>query len=979
MTSDHRKSPFHHSPFIQKYVYVYMYSSHSHNSTIISLKTQKGEQSLILLGFHFSAKIIQQIHITKERMAGAKEIMGSFLVEKSSLILASKSLFLHHQQNKLFFSPPMNKRSFRNGKLVRTPMAAVSENLIVKPIEEKPVKFKVRAVVTVRRKNKEDLREKILKNLDALSDRIGRNVVLELVSTEINQRTNLGKKSSEAVLKDWSKKTNVKAERVVYTAEFLVDSSFGIPGAITVCNKHQKEFYLESIIVEGFACGPVHFACNSWVQSTKDDTGKRIFFSNKPYLPSETPAGLKELREKELEELRGDGKGVRKQSDRIYDYDTYNDLGNPDKGIEFVRPILGGEDIPYPRRCRTGRLPTDIDMFAESRVEEPLPMYVPRDEAFEESKQNTLSLGELKAVLHNLIPSLLASISAENHNFKGFSDVDRLYKEGLLLKLGLQDELIQKLPLPRIVSSTLQESSQGLLRYDIPSIISKDKYAWLRDDEFARQTLAGINPVSIEKLEVFPPVSKLDPEIYGPPESAIKEEHIIGHLNGMSLQQAMDENKLFILDFHDIYVPILNRINAQDGRKAYGTRTLLFLTPLGTLKPIAIELSLPPPLPDSQSKKRVLTPPNDATTSWLWQLAKAHVCSNDAGVHQLVNHWLRTHACMEPFILAAHRQLSGMHPIFKLLDPHMRYTLEINALARQSLINADGVIESCFTPAQYCMDISAAAYRDHWRFDLEGLPADLIRRGMAIEDPTKPHGLKLLIEDYPYATDGLLIWSAIEKWVQTYVRNYYPDSNRIRNDTELQAWYWESINVGHADKRHEKWWPRLSEPEDLVSILTTLIWLASAQHAALNFGQYPLGGYVPNRPPLMRRLLPEEGDPEYLNFLSDPQRYFFSALPSLLQATKFMAVVDTLSTHSPDEEYIGERSQPSIWSGDAEIVEAFYEFSAEIRRIEETINRRNAEPMLKNRCGAGVLPYELLMPSSKPGITGKGVPNSVSI
>lgn len=446
-------------------------------------------------------------------------------------------------------------------------------------------------------------------------------------------------------------------------------------------------------------------------------------------------------------------------------------------------------------------------------------------------------------------------------------------------------------------------------------------------------------------------------------------------------KQALDENKLFILDFHDIYVPFLDRINALDGRKAYGTRTLFFLTPLGTLKPVAIELSLPSSDSSSSSlqskSKRVLTPPSDATTYWLWQMAKSHVCSNDAGVHQLVNHWLRTHACLEPFILAAHRHLSAMHPIYKLLDPHMRYTLEINALARQGLINADGVIESCFTPGQYCMDISAAAYSQSWRFDQEGLPQDLIRRGIAVEDPSQPHGLRLLIPDYPYAADGLLIWSAIQSWVRTYVRAYYPDF--VASDEELQAWYRESVEVGHADKRDESWWPRLESAEDLVSVLTILIWLASAQHAALNFGQYPFGGYVPNRPPLMRRLLPEEGDPEYESFVVDPQRYFLSALPSLLQATKFMAVVDTLSTHSPDEEYLGERQQPSIWSGDTEIVEAFYEFAAEIKRIEETIKRRNAEAELRNRCGAGVLPYELLMPSSEPGVTGKGVPNSVSI
>lgn len=68
-----------------------------------------------------------------------------------------------------------------------------------------------------------------------------------------------------------------------------------------------------------------------------------------------------------------------------------------------------------------------------------------------------------------------------------------------------------------------------------------------------------------------------------------------------------------------------------------------------------------------------------------------------------------------------------MHPIYKLLDPHMRYTLETNAIARQNLVNADGVIEQGFTPGRYAMEISAAAYKN-WRFDLEGLPADLIRR-----------------------------------------------------------------------------------------------------------------------------------------------------------------------------------------------------------------------------------------------------------
>ena len=95
---------------------------------------------------------------------------------------------------------------------------------------------------------------------------------------------------------------------------------------------------------------------------------------------------------------------------------------------------------------------------------------MPRDEAFEELKQDAFSSGRLKAVLHNLIPSLVASISGDSHNFLGFHDVDSLYKEGLLLKLGLQDHLLHKIPMVR----KIQESSHGLLRYDTPSILSSE-------------------------------------------------------------------------------------------------------------------------------------------------------------------------------------------------------------------------------------------------------------------------------------------------------------------------------------------------------------------------------------------------------------------------------------------------------------------------------------------------------------------------
>lgn len=249
---------------------------------------------------------------------------------------------------------------------------------------------------------------------------------------------------------------------------------------------------------------------------------------------------------------------------------------------------------------------------------------------------------------------------------------------------------------------------------------------------------------------------------------------------------------------------------------------------------------------------------------------------------------------------------------------------------------------------------------------------------MAMPDSTYPNGLKLIIEDYPYAQDGLLIWSAIENLVSKYVNYFYPESNLVKNDAELQAWYSESIKTGHADLGNATWWPKLSTPKDLIYILATIIWKVSGQHAVHNFGQYSYGAYVPARPPFMRRLLPSQNDPDYKLFISNPQQYFLSSIPSFTHATRYASMLDTGSGHSPDEEYLGERKDLTSWAGDPEILDAFYKFSMDMKSIEQEIIRRNSDPRLRNRCAAGTFPFELLIPSSGSGTTSRGIPNSVT-
>ncbi|XP_057949532.1 lipoxygenase 6, chloroplastic isoform X2 [Malania oleifera] len=834
----------------------------------------------------------------------------------------------------------------------------------------------VRAVMTVRRKMKEKLVDKVEDQWVSILNGIGQGISIQLVSEEIDP-VNKSEKRVEFSVWGWLPKPSQQYNIVEFGANFTVPADFGRPGAVLITNRHGREFYLIEIVIHGFSEGPFFFPANSWIHTQKDNPESRIIFRNQAFLPSQTPPGLKDLRLKDLLSLRGDGKGERKPHDRIYDYDVYNDLGNPDKSNDLSRPILGGDEMPYPRRCRTGRPPTRTDPHCESRVEKPHPVYVPRDEAFEEIKQETFSIGRLKAVLHNLIPSITATLSSSDVPFKCFSDIDKLYNDGFVLR-DEENELGGNRFLSNLMKQVLS-AGEKLLKYEIPAIISRDRFAWLRDNEFARQILAGVNPVNIEILKEFPILSKLDPAVYGPPESAITKELIEKELNGMSVEEAIKSERLFILDYHDILLPFIKRMNSLPGRRAYASRTIFFYNQHETLTPIAIELSLPP-THSSPRNKHVHTHGHDATTHWIWKQAKAHVCSNDAGVHQLVNHWLRTHASMEPYIIASNRQLSSMHPIYRLLHPHMRYTLEMNALARQSLINGGGIIEDCFSPGKCAMEVSSAAYKSMWRFDMEALPSDLLRRGMAVEDPSMPCGVRLVIEDYPYAADGLLVWSAIKESVVSYVNHFYSDDKMVTSDVELQAWWDEIKNKGHYDKRNEPWWPKLDTREDLSGILTTMIWIASGQHAAINFGQYPFGGYVPNRPTLMRKLIPQENEPEYERFLINPQYTFLSSLPTQLQATKVMAVQDTLSTHSPDEEYLGQvNPRHNHWINDHEVAKMFKKFSARLEEIEEIIKGRNKDIRLKNRNGAGVPPYELLIPSSGPGVTGRGIPNSISI
>ncbi|KAL1155938.1 hypothetical protein V6Z11_A08G058400 [Gossypium hirsutum] len=95
------------------------------------------------------------------------------------------------------------------------------------------------------------------------------------------------------------------------------------------------------------------------------------------------------------------------------------------------------------------------------------------------------------------------------------------------------------------------------------------------------------------------------------------------------------------------------------------------------------------------------------------------------------------------------------------------------------------------------MELSSHLYKE-WRFDKQALPVDLLERGMAkprvrdevVSGPMEQverdkssnkaatgaeqkmfevdAEVELVLEDYPYAKDGIELWTAIETWVTEY-------------------------------------------------------------------------------------------------------------------------------------------------------------------------------------------------------------------
>eukprot|EP00245_Coleochaete_scutata_P012564 TRINITY_DN4898_c0_g1_i1.p1 TRINITY_DN4898_c0_g1~~TRINITY_DN4898_c0_g1_i1.p1 ORF type:complete len:946 (-),score=203.41 TRINITY_DN4898_c0_g1_i1:850-3687(-) len=796
----------------------------------------------------------------------------------------------------------------------------------------------------------------------------------------------------------------------IYSGNVRVPKSIGRPTLALFKHKggfnNPDSFYISRLVLTKSGEAPITFVVNSWIHEKQ---GLRVFFDDKSLLPSETPDVLKPFRAQELSTLRGPPKKSEKEPrtewDRVYQWDVYNDLGSPTE----VRPTLGGRKGPlklaYPRRLRTGR-----GHVPGSDAENPLEKddaeyWLPLDEQFDPLKKANFERGRSYYGLYALngllsiaakddskgLPSNLKAVKEKT--FPSFDAYDSLFKdrEGVIERASdAIDGLIAK-ALPSLDKSKLgaalnkyknaldsfvanakkgnfsltDDSSKIVsqlriviekLTFNPPFVWDGREDLWRTDEEWGREALAGQNPCVIQAITSLPA------------GSSISAADCEAHMGGTTLAEAFASPtpRVFLVDYSVIYPEYTKKIN-NDERYQYAGRAILFLRDTQELVPVAIELftgETPP----------VVYTPSDPYNVWL--VAKHVFSSIDSGFHQLYSHFCRTHAVVEPACIAARRQLSALHPVYKLLMPHFRFTLNINRNARQTLVSQGGIIEKSFTPGPGSMTLSAEVYGRLWTFNSQSLPNDLVARGMAKKGADGK--LEMLLPDYPYGSDGMLIWDAMTEWVGDYLSLYYTGEpgKSIQDDAEINAWWSDFVNEGHPDVTHG--WPELKTVEDLTNILVTIIWLASGHHAAVNFGQYDYSGYSPNRSSIVHKPIPAKGTPDYQELVANLDKNFFKIFAGTKESLQVMATVALLSTHAENEQYINDKEHFYIFEKAARA--KYDQHVARVTKIEGIIAERNADPHSVVRSPAkGGLPYKLLIPSSEPGVTGQGVPTSISI
>jgi arachidonate 15-lipoxygenase len=471
----------------------------------------------------------------------------------------------------------------------------------------------------------------------------------------------------------------------------------------------------------------------------------------------------------------------------------------------------------------------------------------------------------------------------------------------------------------------------------------------LSDREFARQRLAGQNPMVIRSLQSADTAHLATWDT--------QPHRIAG--KAIDLGEAAAENRLFIADY-----PQLRNLTAaemQPGRYVDSPIALFYRADTG-LEPVLIQLK----------SGSIMRPPQMGEAADTWMRAKLTVQCADVTHHELISHLGETHLAMEAFAIATARQLPQNHPLYRLLHPHFRFLLAINQRGNQLLISEGAAMEKLLAPTLTAsIQLINDAYRNR-SFESYALPTNLKQRG--VESAT-------VLPDFPYREDAQLIWQAIAHYVTQFLQRDYLDDASIQADRYLQAW---AAELGCPPQAHQfpqmpSWLPtdllttigldlqdlpahprvpdfpnaqnpgQFTHLQQLIEVATQLIFTCTAQHAAVNFSQFDYVGYTPNAP--MALYSQPETNPTIAEFLPPPAQ-------DLAQMELAFALSGIRWSHLGEARWMGFKN-----GSDRQLLQSFQQ---ELADAERQINTRNLQ-----RIAHWGVDYPYLLPSR--------IPNSINI
>uniref|UniRef100_A0A672KT59 Arachidonate 5-lipoxygenase n=1 Tax=Sinocyclocheilus grahami TaxID=75366 RepID=A0A672KT59_SINGR len=440
---------------------------------------------------------------------------------------------------------------------------------------------------------------------------------------------------------------------------------------------------------------------------------------------------------------------------------------------------------------------------------------------------------------------------------------------------------------------------------------------WNEDLMFGYQFLNGCNPVMISKCMNLPD------------NFAVTQEMVESSLDrGLTLQEELKAGNIYIADYAVLEGVQANATDPDTQQYLAAPFCLLYKNSQNEIIPIAIQLSRQ----TTAGVGNTVFLPSD--NQYDWMLAKIWVKCSDFNVHQLETHLLRTHLTSEVFAIAMYRQLSAVHPIYKVAFFNVFIAMRFRGNVFDANATGGIAVVEVIDKAMKTLTYKSLCF-----------PESVKARGADNKDD---------LPDYYYRDDGMMVWEAVKSFVSDVVRIYYGSDESVQEDEEIQAFVQDVCSSGMKYCPQDCEFPdSLKTREQLVEYLTVVIFTASAHHAAVNFGQYDWFAWVPNSPSTMRKPPPtQKGQVD--------MKYIMESLPDRGRASWHLGAVWALSQFQDEELFLG--VYPDNYFTDQPVLEATKTFREKLVEVTNIIKSRNEK--LK-------LPYWYLSPDR--------IPNSVAI